>query len=95
MGAVRVLYGRVHSAELHECFLLVFTQRCYKSALWLRGLYVFVTSHDTGWCVSAGNSLSALLDGSARLTFLARGEDYVITMPYAHCKGTSTIFASN
>lgn len=35
----------------------------------------------------AGNSLSAILDGVAVLTFLERGEDYFITMPYAHCKG--------
>ena len=35
----------------------------------------------------AGNSLSAILDGTAKLTFLKRGEDYFITMPYAHCKG--------
>lgn len=34
-----------------------------------------------------GNSLSAILDGTAKLTFLKRGEDYLITMPYAHCKG--------
>jgi len=34
-----------------------------------------------------GNSLSAILDGVGRLTFLKRGEDYLITMPYAHCKG--------
>ena len=34
-----------------------------------------------------GNSLSAVLDGTAKLTFLKRGEDYFITMPYAHCKG--------
>ncbi|XP_060596542.1 oxysterol-binding protein-related protein 8-like isoform X3 [Ruditapes philippinarum] len=34
-----------------------------------------------------GNSLSALLDGTAKLSFLKRGEDYYITMPYAHCKG--------
>ena len=34
-----------------------------------------------------GNSLSAILDGTAKLTFLKRGEDYYITMPYAHCKG--------
>lgn len=34
-----------------------------------------------------GNSLSAILEGEARLTFLNRGEDYVMTMPYAHCKG--------
>lgn len=42
---------------------------------------------ETMWCLFAGNSLSALLEGSARLTLLPRGEDYVITMPYAHCKG--------
>lgn len=36
----------------------------------------------------SGNSLSAILDGEGRLTFLNRGEDYVMTMPYAHCKGT-------
>ncbi|KAM6159008.1 oxysterol-binding protein-related protein 5 isoform 2-T2 [Rhynchocyon petersi] len=34
-----------------------------------------------------GNSLSALLEGKATLTFLNRAEDYTITMPYAHCKG--------
>ncbi|XP_075894242.1 oxysterol-binding protein-related protein 5 isoform X2 [Nelusetta ayraudi] len=34
-----------------------------------------------------GNSLSAILDGKARLVFLSRGEEYIITMPYAHCKG--------
>lgn len=38
-------------------------------------------------CLSAGNSLSALLDGKATLTFLNRAEDYSLTMPYAHCKG--------
>lgn len=37
--------------------------------------------------ISAGNSLSALLDGRATLTFLNRAEDYTLTMPYAHCKG--------
>ncbi|XP_059179710.1 oxysterol-binding protein-related protein 8-like isoform X2 [Physella acuta] len=34
-----------------------------------------------------GNSISAILDGVATLTFLERGEDYYLTMPYAHCKG--------
>lgn len=38
-------------------------------------------------CLPAGNSLSALLDGKATLTFLSREEDYSLTMPYAHCKG--------
>jgi uncharacterized membrane protein len=34
-----------------------------------------------------GNSLSAIMDGVGRLVFLKRGEDYIVTMPYAHCKG--------
>lgn len=34
-----------------------------------------------------GNSTSAIMDGCANLTLLPHGEDYVITMPYAHCKG--------
>lgn len=41
-----------------------------------------------------GNSLSAILDGEARLTFLNRGEDYVMNMPYAHCKGQSACYTS-
>ncbi len=31
--------------------------------------------------------MSAIMDGAARLTLLKRGEDYMISMPYAHCKG--------
>jgi len=38
-----------------------------------------------------GNSLSAVMDGSARLVFLNRGEEYVVTMPYAHCKGETAV----
>lgn len=34
-----------------------------------------------------GNSSSAILDGAATLSLLRFGEDYVVTMPYAHCKG--------
>ncbi|XP_035708543.1 oxysterol-binding protein-related protein 8 isoform X4 [Folsomia candida] len=34
-----------------------------------------------------GNSTSAILEGQATLTLLPRGEAYVMTMPYAHCKG--------
>lgn len=41
--------------------------------------------------ISAGNSLSALLDGKATLTFLNRAEDYTLTMPYAHCKGEGSL----
>jgi hypothetical protein len=36
---------------------------------------------------SIGNSVSAILNGTARITLLNRGEDYIITMPYANCKG--------
>lgn len=55
-----------------------------------------VSNRKDGFCISGsvtaksrfyGNSLSALLDGKATLTFLNRAEDYTLTMPYAHCKG--------
>ncbi|KAM9302281.1 oxysterol-binding protein-related protein 5 [Gastrophryne carolinensis] len=55
-----------------------------------------VSNRKDGFCITGsilarskfyGNSLSAILDGKARLTFLNREEDYIITMPYAHCKG--------
>uniref|UniRef100_A0A8C2GSJ8 Oxysterol-binding protein n=1 Tax=Cyprinus carpio TaxID=7962 RepID=A0A8C2GSJ8_CYPCA len=57
----------------------------------------YVSNRKDGFCLSGsilakskfyGNSLSAILDGEARLSFLNRGEDYVMNMPYAHCKGT-------
>uniref|UniRef100_S4RD86 Oxysterol-binding protein n=1 Tax=Petromyzon marinus TaxID=7757 RepID=S4RD86_PETMA len=57
---------------------------------------IYVSNRKDGFCISAtvfarskfyGNSLSAILDGTVRLTLLERGEEYVITMPYAHCKG--------
>lgn len=56
----------------------------------------YVTNRHDGYVISGsilakskfyGNSLSGILDGLARLTFLKRGEEYRITMPYAHCKG--------
>ncbi|XP_068950914.1 oxysterol-binding protein-related protein 8 isoform X1 [Petaurus breviceps papuanus] len=56
----------------------------------------YISNRKDGFCLSGsilakskfyGNSLSAILEGEARLTFLNRGEDYVMTMPYAHCKG--------
>lgn len=34
-----------------------------------------------------GNSTSAILEGTATLTLLPRGESYTLTIPYAHCKG--------
>lgn len=34
-----------------------------------------------------GNSVSAILNGKVRLSLINRGEDYFMTMPYAHCKG--------
>ncbi|XP_035273696.1 oxysterol-binding protein-related protein 5 isoform X1 [Anguilla anguilla] len=56
----------------------------------------YVCNRKDGFCINGsilakskfyGNSLSAILDGKARLMFLTRDEEYVITMPYAHCKG--------
>lgn len=37
--------------------------------------------------IPPGNSTSAILDGNVQLTLLPRGEDYIMNMPYAHCKG--------
>ena len=34
-----------------------------------------------------GNSLSAILDGNLTVSLLNLGEEYVVTLPYAHCKG--------
>uniref|UniRef100_A0A8D0L5Q4 Oxysterol-binding protein n=1 Tax=Sphenodon punctatus TaxID=8508 RepID=A0A8D0L5Q4_SPHPU len=56
----------------------------------------YVSNRKDGFCLNGsilakskfyGNSLSAILDGEGRLMFLNRGEEYVMTMPYAHCKG--------
>lgn len=56
----------------------------------------FISNRKDGFCISGnilarskfyGNSLSAILDGEGKLTFLNRGEEYLMTMPYAHCKG--------
>ncbi|XP_078488779.1 oxysterol-binding protein-related protein 8 [Ciona intestinalis] len=34
-----------------------------------------------------GNSISAVLEGTAKVSLLKHGEEYTFTMPYAHCKG--------
>lgn len=52
-----------------------------------RSLMVKVCALNSPYSVLAGNSLSALLDGKAKLTFLNRKEEYTLTMPYAHCRG--------
>ncbi|KAG0726030.1 Oxysterol-binding protein-related protein 8 [Chionoecetes opilio] len=57
---------------------------------------LYVTNRQEGFSVSAtvlakskfyGNSTSAILDGNVQVSLLPRGEDYVMNMPYAHCKG--------
>lgn len=50
-------------------------------------LFSFVISNDLLLFFFTGNSTSAVLDGVAVLTMLPRGEDYTMTIPYAHCKG--------
>lgn len=56
----------------------------------------YATNRQDGFTISGttlakskfyGNSTSAILTGVATLNLLARGEEYVMTMPYAHCKG--------
>lgn len=48
---------------------------------------VIFSQFSTTYFPCSGNSTSAILDGVALLTLLPRGEDYTITIPYAHCKG--------
>lgn len=59
----------------------------YKRIFVLKFYIIFLYVYKKTFFCFAGNSLSAILDGTAKLTFLKRGEDYFITMPYAHCKG--------
>lgn len=56
----------------------------------------YVTNRQEGFSITAsilakskfyGNSTSAILDGIAILSLLPRGENYTLTVPYAHCKG--------
>jgi hypothetical protein len=56
----------------------------------------YVTNRKEGYCLHGnilarskfyGNSVSALMDGHVKLTLLDRNEEYVMTMPYANCKG--------
>ena len=67
----------------------------YLNSILILGIFEIWNSFFYFVDVWKGNSLSALLDGSARLTLLPRGEDYIITMPYAHCKVTYSPFISN
>lgn len=56
----------------------------------------YVTNRQDGFSISCsilakskfyGNSTSAILEGTASLTLLPRGECYTLSSPYAHCKG--------
>jgi hypothetical protein len=56
----------------------------------------YVTNRKEGFCIYGtilarskfyGNSVSAIMEGNVRLVLLNRGEEYVITLPYANCKG--------
>lgn len=57
---------------------------------------VYVSNRKDGFCIYGtilarskfyGNSVSAIMEGNMKLILLNRGEEYVITMPYANCKG--------
>ncbi|XP_055333695.1 oxysterol-binding protein-related protein 8-like isoform X2 [Paramacrobiotus metropolitanus] len=56
----------------------------------------YVSNRQEGFTISGailtkskykGNSILAILDGSAKLKLLSRGEEYIITMPHLICKG--------
>ncbi|VDM59795.1 unnamed protein product [Angiostrongylus costaricensis] len=57
---------------------------------------LFVTNRKAGFNVAGtilakskyyGNSLSAIMNGTLMIALLDRGEKYVVTLPYASCKG--------
>jgi hypothetical protein len=56
----------------------------------------YVSNRKDGFCVNGsilckskfyGNSTQIILDGTAVLTFLERGEEYTMSFPYVNCKG--------
>ncbi|XP_034131319.1 oxysterol-binding protein-related protein 8 isoform X3 [Drosophila guanche] len=56
----------------------------------------YVTNREDGFSITCsilakskfyGNSTSAVLEGAATMTLLPRGECYIASTPYAHCKG--------
>ncbi len=56
----------------------------------------YVTNRKEGFCIYGtilarskfyGNSVSAIMEGHVKLILLNRGEEYIITLPYANCKG--------
>ena len=64
--------------------------------IWIRIIYSLKFVFQDGFTISAsilakskfyGNSTSAILEGEATVSLLPRGEEYVMTLPYAHCKG--------
>ncbi|XP_068761146.1 oxysterol-binding protein-related protein 8-like isoform X1 [Montipora capricornis] len=56
----------------------------------------YISNREEGYVVNCsclakskfyGNSSSAILDGNGTMTLLRFGEEYVMSLPYAHCKG--------
>ena len=56
----------------------------------------YVSNRKEGFCIYGtilarskfyGNSVSAIMEGHVKLILLNRGEEYIITLPYANCKG--------
>lgn len=56
----------------------------------------YVSNRKEGFCMFGtilarskfyGNSVSAVMDGRVKLILLNRGEEYIMSMPYANCKG--------
>uniref|UniRef100_A0A8C8H1G6 PH domain-containing protein n=1 Tax=Oncorhynchus tshawytscha TaxID=74940 RepID=A0A8C8H1G6_ONCTS len=77
-------YNPILGETFRCCWLHPQTDSCtFYIAEQVRRPIYFLHTHTSILC----NSLSAILDGRARLMLLGRDEEYVITMPYAHCKG--------
>ena len=70
------------------CSDLLLFKKCYLLKIMI--LLSIHFCHGLIVCINippSGNSSSAILDGTATMTLLRFGEEYVMSMPYAHCKG--------
>ncbi len=56
----------------------------------------YVSNRQEGYCIYGtilvrskfyGNSVSAIMEGYVKIILLNRGEEYLVTLPYANCKG--------
>ena len=74
---IRSFLPFLFSCNINWSYLFLFSEIILPRDVFIEFIYFSFT----------GNSSSAILDGCGTMTLLRFGEEYVMTMPYAHCKG--------